>query len=51
MLFFFFIQNIYIATALVNHLLTVSHADDLDADDSGDKAHLIETNIAGFLVV
>ena len=39
----------YIATALVNHLMSVSHAD--DAEDESDRTHLMETNIAGFLVV
>ncbi|CAF0776828.1 unnamed protein product [Brachionus calyciflorus] len=33
---------------LINHLLAVSYADDVDGDD---KSSIIETNIAGFLVV
>ncbi len=37
------------ATALVNHLLSVSHAE--DSEDDSDRTHLMETNIAGFLVV
>lgn len=37
------------ASALKNHLLSVSNAD--DADDESDRTHLMETNIAGFLVV
>jgi len=39
----------YLASALKNHLLSVSNAD--DADDESDRTHLMETNIAGFLVV
>ena len=39
----------FIASALVNHLLSVSQSDDTDED--ADKTHLIETNIAGYLVV
>ena len=38
-----------IATALVNHLLSVSNANEIE--DDLDKTYLIETNIAGYLVV
>jgi len=37
------------STALVNHLLSVNNADDLE--DDSDKTHLMETNLAGYLVV
>ena len=53
--FFFKFQNIYLielffkASALVNHLLSVSNATDIE--DDLDKTYLIETNIAGYLVV
>lgn len=38
-----------LATALVNHLLSVSNANEIE--DDMDKTYLIETNIAGYLVV
>lgn len=44
-----YIFYIFVASALRNHLLSVSHAD--DTDDDSDRVHLTETNIAGFLVV
>lgn len=42
-------MNICLASALVNHLLSVSHAD--DEGDEGDRTNLLETNIAGYLNV
>ena len=40
---------VFLASALVNHLLSVSNATDIE--DDLDKTYLIETNIAGYLVV
>jgi polyribonucleotide 5'-hydroxyl-kinase len=37
-----------LASALLNHLLSVSHAEDVE---EGDKIHIMDTNIAGYLVV
>lgn len=38
-----------LATALVNHILSVNYADDLE--DDSDKTSLMETNLCGYLVV
>ena len=44
-----FVNFVILAPVLLNHLLSVSHANSVD--DDSDRSSLVETNIAGYLVV
>lgn len=47
--FHIFVNFVILAPVLLNHLLSVSHANSVD--DDSDRSSLVETNIAGYLVV